>query len=155
MKKIIYLLISLVGLTNVSEATNQDTIPYLEVSAKLEQGNRTDLSGYSVELWSELELISVTGSESNQIFRYELKKNVQYTILILKGDSVVRKVFINTKTPLADTKKGQKLEVSLGFPDSADCETEKCFSGTINFDYDSDSYLYEEGQSDEGRLNNL
>lgn len=155
MKTIICLLFLVLGLTNTSKATNHDSIPYLEVSAKIEPGNMANLSGYSIELWSELELISVMSSENNEVFRYELKKNVQYTILVLKGDSVVKKVFINTKVPLGETKKGQKLEVVLGFPDPNDCENAKCVSATIDFDYATSAFLYQEGQSDEGQLKNL
>jgi hypothetical protein len=75
--------------------------------------------------------------------------------LVFNGDSIEKKVFINTKTPLANIKNGQKMEVVLGFPDVKDCENKNCLSATIDFDYDAKEFLYKEGQTDEGQLKNL
>lgn len=155
MKRIIGLLIAILSSAGISKATNQDTLHCLELVTKIEPAENAYHENYSIELWSEFELLNVITSESPETFRFELRKNVQYTILILNEDSVIKKVFINTKTPFADIKKEQKMEVILSLPDPADCKSKNCLAGTIDFDYNAGKFLYREGESDEGYLKNL
>src|SRR5581483_9709413 len=108
MKRIICLLMLTLSLTGASKATNHDSIPCLELSARIQPGSINHLPEYSIELWSEIELLSVMSSEKSETFRFDLKKNIQYTILLLHNDSVIKKVFINTKIPWNEMAKGHK-----------------------------------------------
>jgi hypothetical protein len=144
MKRIISALVLLLSFTQVTKAINHDTIPCLELSARIRPSDMAYSTEYSIELWAETELISVMNSEKSEVFRFGLKKNVQYTILVRNNDSVVKTVFVNTKIAANGINKGQKMEVVLGFPGREyNCkEEERPGTGTVDFDYETRSFVY-------------